>query len=136
MCRAKDLFSYRHHESIPVHIEGQVKFWYASKAGEHTVLDTSSTTNRSSTSNDSTCIINPMLFADLTPPVVIQDDFTENLLALHAEFGRVVDEMTEINATSAAAAHFAAQRTCERFLTHPALVEASPEPSHRLRSSA
>lgn len=60
-----------------------------------------------------------MNFADLAPPVIIHDDLTENLLALHTEFGRVVDEMTEINATSAAAAHFAAQRTCERFLLHP-----------------
>lgn len=49
----------------------------------------------------------------------VQDDLTDHLQVLYAEFKQTVDEMEAQNATSAAAAYYHAQLVCERFLTTP-----------------
>ena len=62
-------------------------------------------------------------------PQIVVDDLTDHLLPLHAEFSQAVDDMTAINATSAASAHYAAQRTCHRFLTTPQAPELHDGPT-------
>lgn len=49
----------------------------------------------------------------------VQDDLTDHLQVLYAEFEQTVDEMEAQNATSAAAAYYHAQLICERFLATP-----------------
>lgn len=51
---------------------------------------------------------------------VEQDDLTAHLQVVRAEFIQTVAEMESINATTAAAAYYDAQLTCERFLISPA----------------
>lgn len=51
---------------------------------------------------------------------IVVDDLSDHLKTLRAELAQIVDDMTAINATSAAAAHYRALRICERFLTTPA----------------
>lgn len=50
---------------------------------------------------------------------VVSDHLTDHLRALHAEFKQTVYDMEAENATSAAAAYYHAQLTCERFLSTP-----------------
>ncbi|MGP9587222.1 hypothetical protein ACT3TB_16355 [Micrococcaceae sp. AOP34-BR2-30] len=49
---------------------------------------------------------------------IVADDLADHLLVLREEFSQTVKDMEEIRASTAAAAHYAAQRTCERFLTN------------------
>lgn len=68
-------------------------------------------------------MIIPMSSAPEAPQRITDDDLSDHLVALHAEFAQAVEDMEAINATSAAAAHYAAQRTCRRFLA----AEQAPE---------
>lgn len=49
----------------------------------------------------------------------VLDDMTDHLLVLHAEFEQTVYDMEQQNATTAAAAYYHVQLTCERFLATP-----------------
>lgn len=51
------------------------------------------------------------------------DEFTDHLLVLRAEFQQTVDDMEAQSATTAAAAYYHAQRTCERFLSTPSCFD-------------
>lgn len=59
----------------------------------------------------------PMQKGPVLDQRIVFDDLTNHLLTLRAEFAQTVEDMAAINANSAAAAHYSAQRTCERFLT-------------------
>lgn len=74
-------------------------------------------------------MIIPMSSAPEAPQRITDDDLSDHLVALHAEFTQAVEEMEAINATSAAAAHYAAQLTCQRFLVTPRAPEVRNDPS-------